>query len=32
MNASKLDMTPPHMELKDLPPLVVAVPGKTPLV
>ena len=32
MNASKLDLTPPHMELKDLPPLEVAVPGKTPLV
>jgi predicted dehydrogenase len=32
MNASKLDMAPPHMELKDLPPLVVPVPGKTPLV
>jgi predicted dehydrogenase len=32
MNASKLDMTPPHTELKDLPPLVVPVPGKTPLV
>jgi len=32
MNASKLDLTPPHMELKDLPPLEVAIPGKTPLV
>jgi myo-inositol 2-dehydrogenase / D-chiro-inositol 1-dehydrogenase len=32
MDSSKLDMTPPHMELKDLPPLVVAVPGVTPLV
>jgi len=32
MNASKLDMTPPHMELKDLPPLVVPIPGKSPLV
>jgi myo-inositol 2-dehydrogenase / D-chiro-inositol 1-dehydrogenase len=32
MNSSKLDMSPPHLELKDLPPLVVAVPGKTPLV
>jgi predicted dehydrogenase len=32
MNASKLDMTPPHMELKNLPPLVVPVPGKTQLV
>jgi predicted dehydrogenase len=32
MNASKLDLTPPHMEMKDLPPLEVPVPGKTPLV
>ena len=32
MNASKLDLTPPHYELKELPPLEVAVPGKTPLV
>ena len=32
MNASKLDMSPPHMELKELPPLEVAVPGKTQLV
>lgn len=32
MNASKLDLTPPHMEFGDLPPLEVAVPGKTPLV
>ena len=32
MNASKLDLTPPHMEWKDLPPLEVAVPGETPLV
>jgi predicted dehydrogenase len=32
MNASKLDMAPPHMDLKDLPPLVVPVPGKTQLV
>jgi predicted dehydrogenase len=32
MNASKLDLTPPHMDLRDLPPLEVAVPGKTPLV
>jgi myo-inositol 2-dehydrogenase/D-chiro-inositol 1-dehydrogenase len=32
MNASKLDLTPPHMEWKPLPPLEVAVPGKTPLV
>jgi myo-inositol 2-dehydrogenase / D-chiro-inositol 1-dehydrogenase len=32
INASKLDLTPPHMEFKNLPPLEVAVPGKTPLV
>jgi predicted dehydrogenase len=32
MNASKLDLTPPHMEFKELPPLQVAVPGTTPLV
>jgi predicted dehydrogenase len=32
MNASKLDLTPPHMEMKELPPLEVPVPGKTPLV
>ena len=32
MNASKLDLTPPHMEMKGLPPLEVAVPGKTALV
>jgi predicted dehydrogenase len=32
MNSSKLDLTPPHMELKDLPPLEVPVPGRTPLV
>jgi myo-inositol 2-dehydrogenase/D-chiro-inositol 1-dehydrogenase len=32
MNASKLDLTPPHMEFKDLPPLEVPIPGKTPLV
>jgi len=32
MNASKLDLTPPHMELKDLPLLEVPIPGKTPLV
>jgi predicted dehydrogenase len=31
MNASTLDLTPPHMEFKDLPPLEVAVPGKTEL-
>jgi len=32
MNSSKLDMAPPHLELKDLPPLVVPIPGKTQLV
>ena len=32
MNSSKLDLTPPHMELKALPPLEVAIPGVTPLV
>jgi predicted dehydrogenase len=32
MNASKLDLTPPHMDSKPLPPLEVAVPGVTPLV
>jgi myo-inositol 2-dehydrogenase/D-chiro-inositol 1-dehydrogenase len=32
MSASKLDLTPPHMEMKALPPLEVAIPGKTPLV
>jgi predicted dehydrogenase len=32
MNASKLDLTPPHLEWKDLPALEVAVPGKTQLV
>jgi myo-inositol 2-dehydrogenase / D-chiro-inositol 1-dehydrogenase len=32
MNASKLDLTPPHMEMKDLPPLEVPIPGKTQLV
>jgi predicted dehydrogenase len=32
MNASKLDLTPPQMEMTSLPPLEVAVPGKTPLV
>ena len=31
MNASKLDLTPPHMEFKALPPLEVAVPGRTEL-
>ncbi len=32
MNASKLDLTPPHMEFKELPPLEVPIPGETPLV
>jgi myo-inositol 2-dehydrogenase/D-chiro-inositol 1-dehydrogenase len=32
MNASKLDLTPPHMELKNLPPLLVPDPSKTLLV
>ena len=32
MNASKLDLTPPKMELTSLPPLEVAIPGKTQLV
>jgi myo-inositol 2-dehydrogenase/D-chiro-inositol 1-dehydrogenase len=32
MSSSKLDLTPPHMEMKALPPLEVAIPGKTPLV
>ena len=32
MNSSKLDLTPPRMESGALPPLEVAVPGKTPLV
>jgi len=32
MNASKLDLTPPHLEWKDLPPLEVAIPGKTALI
>ncbi len=32
MNASKLDLTPPHLELRELPPLEVPIPGKTPLV
>jgi predicted dehydrogenase len=32
MNASKLDLAPPKMDLTSLPPLEVAVPGKTPLV
>jgi predicted dehydrogenase len=32
LNSSTLDLTPPHFEWKELPPLEVAVPGKTPLV
>ena len=32
MKASKLDLTPPHFEWKALPPLEVAIPGKTQLV
>ena len=32
MNASKLDLTPPHLELKDAPPLVVPVPTQMTLV
>jgi predicted dehydrogenase len=32
MNASKLDLTPPHFEWNALPPLEVAVPGKTALI
>ena len=32
IGASKLDLTPPHMELGDLPPLQVPVPGVTELV
>jgi predicted dehydrogenase len=32
MNASELDLTPPHMEFKELPPLEVPIPGQTPLV
>jgi hypothetical protein len=32
MNASRLDLTPPQMELRELPPLTVAIPGTTPLV
>ena len=31
MTASKLDLTPPHLEFKALPPLEVAVPGRTEL-
>jgi predicted dehydrogenase len=32
INASKLDLTPPHLEFRELPPLEVAIPGKTPLI
>jgi predicted dehydrogenase len=32
MNASRLDLAPPHLELRALPPLEVAVPGRTALV
>ncbi len=32
MNASKLDLAPARLELGSLPPLEVAIPGKTPLV
>jgi predicted dehydrogenase len=32
MNASALDLTPPHLEFRELPPLEVPVPGRTPLV
>jgi hypothetical protein len=32
MNASKLDLTPPRFEWGALPPLEVAVPGKTALI
>jgi myo-inositol 2-dehydrogenase / D-chiro-inositol 1-dehydrogenase len=32
LNASKLDLTPPHLELRELPPLEVPIPGQTPLV
>jgi predicted dehydrogenase len=32
MNASKLDLTPPHLELGDAPPLVVPIPTQMPLV
>jgi len=32
MNSSKLDLTPPHLELRELPALVVAIPGKVELV
>jgi predicted dehydrogenase len=32
MNASKLDLAPPHLEFRELPRLEVAVPGRTALV
>jgi hypothetical protein len=32
MNASKLDLTPPHLEFGPLPALEVPVPGVTELV
>lgn len=32
LNASKLDLTPKHLELGDAPPLEIAVPGKTALI
>jgi predicted dehydrogenase len=32
MNASRLDLAPPHLEFRELPPLEVAVPGRTALV
>ncbi len=32
MNSSKLDLTPPHLAFEELPPLEIAVPGKTKLI
>jgi hypothetical protein len=32
MNASELDLSPPHMEFGELPPLEVPIPGQMPLV
>jgi hypothetical protein len=32
MNASTLDLTPPELAMTSLPPLEVAVPGRTALV
>ncbi len=32
MNSSKLDLSPPYLSFGDLPPLEVAVPGKTNLI